>query len=148
MNCLIRPISSLTILTRNVSRLSKKNYVFPKLNEYELEENFISGWGPGGQKVNTAQNCCQLKHIPTGIIVKVHQRRELSKNREIAREQMLHKLDKYYNGEQCFMALKEKEENEKKIRNEHSTRRKRDRKSKLKEAFEEFSVKVVPNDKV
>lgn len=39
---------------------------FPKLNEDELEENFISGHGPGGSKVNKKTNCVQLKHIPTG----------------------------------------------------------------------------------
>ena len=41
------------------------------LNEDEMEENFIKGWGPGGQNVNKSSNCVQLIHKPTGIIVKV-----------------------------------------------------------------------------
>lgn len=41
------------------------------LNEDEMEETFIKGWGKGGQKVNKSSNCVQLKHKPTGIVVKV-----------------------------------------------------------------------------
>lgn len=72
----------------------------PTLNEHDLEEKFISGGGPGGQKVNKAVNCCQLRHRPTNIIVKVHQSRSLQQNREIARELLINKLDNLYNGEQ------------------------------------------------
>ena len=41
------------------------------LNEDEMEENFIKGWGKGGQKVNKTSNCVQLRHKPSGIMVKV-----------------------------------------------------------------------------
>ena len=41
------------------------------LNEDDMEENFIKGWGPGGQKVNKSSNCVQLIHKPTGIMIKV-----------------------------------------------------------------------------
>ena len=41
------------------------------LDEDEMEESFIKGWGKGGQKVNKSSNCVHLKHKPTGIIVKV-----------------------------------------------------------------------------
>lgn len=40
------------------------------LYDSDLEENFICGWGPGGQKINKTQNCVFLKHIPTGLSVK------------------------------------------------------------------------------
>ena len=39
---------------------------FPKLNEDDLEEQFISGHGPGGSRVNKRTNCVLLKHLPTG----------------------------------------------------------------------------------
>lgn len=41
------------------------------LSEDDLEEKFIKGWGPGGQKVNKSSNCVQLLHKPTGITIKV-----------------------------------------------------------------------------
>lgn len=78
-------------------RIDKSNV--PKLDENDLEERFISGWGPGGQCVNKSVNCCQLKHLPTGLVVKVHQDRSLEKNRKIAREILASKLDDLYNGE-------------------------------------------------
>ena len=51
--------------------ISRKHYKFPELKEDELEEQFVRGHGPGGQAVQTTSNCVVLKHIPTGIFVKV-----------------------------------------------------------------------------
>lgn len=44
----------------------------PVLNEDELEEQFVRGSGPGGQATNKTSNCVVLKHIPSGIVVKVN----------------------------------------------------------------------------
>ncbi|XP_008071786.2 probable peptide chain release factor C12orf65 homolog, mitochondrial [Carlito syrichta] len=41
------------------------------LDEKELEEQFVKGHGPGGQATNKTSNCVVLKHIPSGIVVKV-----------------------------------------------------------------------------
>lgn len=41
-----------------------------KLDEADLEETFIHGWGPGGQAINKTANCVYLKHLPTQISVK------------------------------------------------------------------------------
>ena len=41
------------------------------LCESDLEEKFVRGFGKGGQKVNKTSNCVELKHLPTGIAVKV-----------------------------------------------------------------------------
>jgi len=41
------------------------------LNDDDIEEKFVKGWGKGGQKVNKTNNCVELKHKPSGIIVKV-----------------------------------------------------------------------------
>lgn len=41
------------------------------LNEDELEEQFVRGSGPGGQATNKTSNCVVLRHVPSGIVVKV-----------------------------------------------------------------------------
>ena len=41
------------------------------INDDDLEEKFVKGWGKGGQKVNKTSNCVELKHKPSGMIVKV-----------------------------------------------------------------------------
>lgn len=76
----------------------------PALKEEELEENFVKGSGPGGQKVNKTACVCMLKHIPTGIIVKCQDERSLHKNREKARQIMISKLDEHYNGDMSVSA--------------------------------------------
>ena len=43
----------------------------PEISEEDLEENFTRGHGPGGQSINKTTNCCVLKHVPTGVAVKV-----------------------------------------------------------------------------
>ena len=41
------------------------------LKDEDIEENFVKGSGPGGQKINKTNSKVQLKHIPTGIVVSV-----------------------------------------------------------------------------
>ena len=42
------------------------------ISEDDLEEKFVRGSGPGGQKVNKTSNCVELKHKHTGVIIKVN----------------------------------------------------------------------------
>lgn len=88
------------------SRLDRSRV--PTFDEADLEESFIKGSGPGGQSVNKTVNCCQLKHKPTGMVVKVHQTRSLDKNRQIARELLVEKLDDLYNGEMSVASQKKR----------------------------------------
>lgn len=84
---------------------SKVDYSrYPKLNEEDLEEDFMRGSGPGGQSVNKTSNCVFLRHIPTNIIIKCHTHRLASKNRIEARKLLLEKLDAHYNGENAVAA--------------------------------------------
>ena len=47
------------------------------LLENDIEEKFVRSSGPGGQKVNKSSTCVHLKHIPSGLAVKVQKSREL-----------------------------------------------------------------------
>ncbi|VDQ07564.1 unnamed protein product [Trichobilharzia regenti] len=76
---------------------NQKQWLF---SEHDLSEMYVRGWGPGGQSINTTANCVVLKHIPTGIVVKCQDSRELERNRELARRRLNDKLDVYYNGEE------------------------------------------------
>lgn len=75
------------------------------LLENELEEKFIKGSGHGGQAINKAMSCVQLKHIPTGLMVETQRFRELMNNRKEARKLLAIKLDNLLNGEQSKEAL-------------------------------------------
>jgi peptide chain release factor len=59
----------------------------------DIEEKFVRGGGHGGQKINKSANTVQLKHIPTGTIVKYQHHRELSMNRILALRELLEKLN-------------------------------------------------------
>ena len=58
------------------------------VRETELEEKFIRSGGAGGQKVNKTSTCVYLKHIPTGLAVKVQKSRSQGLNRFYARRQL------------------------------------------------------------
>lgn len=76
---------------------------YPPLNEKEIEEQFRSGSGPGGQKINKKQNCVIIRHIPTGIVVKCQEGRDLHANRHIARSRLQERLDVHYNGDAAWV---------------------------------------------
>nr|CAH0107857.1 unnamed protein product [Daphnia galeata] len=78
----------------------------PILLPEDLEEEFTRGSGPGGQAVNKTNNAVILRHKPSGLIVKCHQTRSLAKNRELAREILIQKLDQLINGEDSIEAQK------------------------------------------
>ncbi|KAL0943941.1 peptidyl-trna hydrolase domain protein [Colletotrichum truncatum] len=71
----------------------------------EIEESYLKGSGPGGQKINKTSSAVQLKHIPTGIVVKSQATRSRSQNRKIAREVLAQKLDDLRNGDQSRSAI-------------------------------------------
>ncbi len=64
-----------------------------KLNLSDIDEKFVRGSGHGGQKINKTSNAVQLKHIPTGKVVKFQGFRERSMNRILALRELLRKLD-------------------------------------------------------
>lgn len=72
----------------------------------DLDEQFMKGFGPGGQKTNKSNNCVVLKHIPTGEVVKCHDGREQHANRGIARKLLLERLDLFLNEDTSKVGLR------------------------------------------
>lgn len=63
------------------------------VNLDDIEEKFIRGGGSGGQKINKSTNAVQLKHLPTGTVIKYQKHRERSMNRILALRELLEKLN-------------------------------------------------------
>src|SRR5271155_731314 len=58
----------------------------------EVEERFIRGSGPGGQKINKTSSSVWLRHRPTGIEVRCQRERSQSANRRLAWEELVGRL--------------------------------------------------------
>ena len=56
--------------------------------EEDLEESFILGGGPGGQKTNKTSSVVRLAHTPSGVQVKVGESRSREENRWLARRML------------------------------------------------------------
>jgi protein subunit release factor B len=63
------------------------------VREGDIEERFITSGGPGGQKVNRTSTCVYLRHLPSGIEVKMQEARSQSLNRFFARRRLCELLE-------------------------------------------------------
>jgi peptide chain release factor len=59
----------------------------------EVEERFVRGAGPGGQKINKTSSTVWLRHRPTGIEVRCQRERSQAANREEAWRELCAKLE-------------------------------------------------------
>lgn len=59
----------------------------------EVEERFVRGAGPGGQKINKTSSTVWLRHRPTGMEVRCQRERSQSANRELAWAELCAKLE-------------------------------------------------------
>src|SRR5215213_1413707 len=59
----------------------------------EVEERFVRGTGPGGQKINKTSSTVWLRHGPTGIEVRCQRERSQSANRELAWQELTGRLE-------------------------------------------------------
>ncbi len=60
--------------------------------EEDLDESFILGGGPGGQKTNKTSNVVRLFHEPSGIQVRCGENRSREINRWLARRSLAEKI--------------------------------------------------------
>ena len=93
------------------------------LSEEDLQEKYIRSSGPGGQKVNKTASCVYLKHLPTGLEVKMQRERSQPLNRYYARKRLCELLEEKTLGSQSSAALKAE-----KIRKQKQRRQRRAKK--------------------
>jgi protein subunit release factor B len=59
----------------------------------DMEEKFVRGSGPGGQKINKTSSTVWLRHRPTGVEVRCQAERSQAANREHAWREMCERLE-------------------------------------------------------
>ena len=59
----------------------------------EVEERFVRGTGPSGQKINKTSSTVWLRHRPTGVEVRCQRERSQAANRELAWLDLCEKLE-------------------------------------------------------
>jgi peptide chain release factor len=60
----------------------------------DVEERFVRGSGPGGQKINKTSSTVWLRHRPTGVEVRCQAERSQAANRERAWAELSDRLEK------------------------------------------------------
>lgn len=96
----------------------------PTINENDITEAFLKGTGPGGQKINKTSSAVQLKHLPTGVVVKCQETRSRTQNRKIARRILSERLEELEKGSESRTALKVAIKSKKKASKSKKSRRK------------------------
>jgi len=96
--------------------------------EKDVTEKFIRSSGPGGQKINKSSTCVYLKHIPTGMEVKMQQARSQALNRFLAWRLLADKIEEKILGKQSEIQRRIE-----KIRRQKRKRSKRAQEKILKE---------------
>ena len=62
------------------------------IDEALLEESFVQGFGPGGQKINKTASCVSLSYPPMDIRVKCQRTRSRALNRYYARFELCERV--------------------------------------------------------
>jgi len=94
------------------------------VTEKDVIEKFVRSSGPGGQNVNKTSTAVYLKHLPTGIEVKVGSERSQALNRFLAWRLLANRIE-----ERVFKIKSERRQEIEKIRRQ---KRRRSRRSKEK----------------
>jgi peptide chain release factor len=81
-----------------------------KLNirEEDVLEQFIRSQGAGGQKVNKTSSAVYLKHLPTGLTVKMQKERSQALNRFLAWRLLAEKVEALQDGKDLYQRQTEK----------------------------------------
>lgn len=102
-----------------------------KIEPQDIEESFVRGSGAGGQKVNKTSSCVWLKHLPTGVEVKVQKHRERGANRKSAFKLLVNKIEGKVLGNKSEVAMKQfKKRKQKKRRSRRAKEKMMDAKTR------------------
>ncbi|TEY45010.1 hypothetical protein BOTCAL_0337g00060 [Botryotinia calthae] len=110
----VTAVNSNSIIKRNICNTTplwkKKMPDRPApIDEADFTEVFLHGSGPGGQKIeslpNKTSSAVQLKHIPTGMVLKVQATRSRTQNRKIARQMLAERLELLEKGKESRVAI-------------------------------------------
>lgn len=63
------------------------------VREADVDERFVRGSGPGGQKINKTSSTVWLRHRPTGTEVRIQAERSQAANRGLAWAELTAKLE-------------------------------------------------------
>lgn len=83
--------SKQTLLEEEMARLG--------IDEADLEEAFLRGGGPGGQKINKTSVVVSLTHVPSGTTVRCQESRSQAMNRFLARRMLVDAIKEAVEGE-------------------------------------------------
>jgi len=98
------------------------------INKNDIIEKFIRSGGAGGQNVNKTSTCVYLKHLPSGLEVKMSRERSQALNRFLAWRLLADKIEEKTTG-----ALSKRQQEIEKIRRQKRKRSKRAKEKVLKE---------------
>ena len=115
----------------------------PTIDESTITEAFLKGTGPGGQKINKTSSAVQLKHLPTGIVIKCQETRSRSQNRKIARRILAERIETLELGDTSRAAIKAEREKRKKASKSKKAKRKYRKLAEGKEGEEDEDAEDV-----
>jgi len=63
------------------------------IDPVQIQEQFIRGGGPGGQKINKTSNCVVLRYPPLDLVVRCQEDRRRSVNRFLALRELVDRVE-------------------------------------------------------
>src|SRR5258708_21953334 len=64
-----------------------------KIDPALIDEQFVRGGGPGGQKINKTSNCVVLRYPPLGLVVRCQRDRRRNVNRFLALRELVDQVE-------------------------------------------------------
>lgn len=107
------------------------------IREEDLDESFVRGSGPGGQKINKTSVCVVITHRPSGLMVRCQETRSRELNRFLARRRLADKLAEAVEGERS-----EREHHAEKVRRQKRRRSRRAKEKMLTDKHEQARKKA------